>query len=168
MSHHSSSQMAAMMMVPIDDRFTHHRHRTSLPHPLNPTQYPCDAHLFYDHSPSSTLMPNKESRYTATSSSSQYVPWLDVLYRLESGTMNASDSSGTSSDSSTSHLSDRPFARYSGVNARSAWASSDLTMSGIKNASRAVHIRNIASHVNEKALLEAIQVILGRPKNMKI
>jgi hypothetical protein len=78
--------------------------------------------------------------------------------------MNASDSSGTSSDSSTSHLSDRPFARFSGANARSAWASSDLMMSGIKNASRAVHIRNIATHVNEKVLLEAIQVTLCNPK----
>ncbi|KAG2185331.1 hypothetical protein INT44_002121 [Umbelopsis vinacea] len=137
--------MAAMMMVSMDDRFSHHR--TSPP-------YPSDTHLFYDHSPSSTLLPNKESRYTVPSS----VPWLDVLYRLESGTMNASDSSGTSSDSSTSHLSDGPFAQFSGANGKSTWTSSDLTMSGIKNASRAVHIRNIASHVNEKALLEAIQI----------
>ncbi|KAI8579922.1 hypothetical protein K450DRAFT_239740 [Umbelopsis ramanniana AG] len=153
MSHHSSAQMAAMMMVSIDDRFSHHR--TSPPHPFTPTSYPSDTHLFYDHSPSSTLLPNKESRYTVPSSSKS-VPWLDLLYRLESGTMNASDSSGTSSDSS--HLSDHPFAQFSGANGRSAWTSSDLTMSGIKNASRAVHIRNIASHVNEKALLEAIQM----------
>jgi hypothetical protein len=160
MSHHSSAQTAAMMMVSIDDRFSHHRHRTSPPHPFTPTQYPSDTHLFYDHSPSSTLLPNKESRYTVPSSSKS-VPWLDALYRLESGTMNASDSSGTSSDSSTSHLSDRSFGQFSGANGKSAWASSDLTMSGIKNASRAVHIRNIASYVNERTLLEAIQVMLG-------
>lgn len=162
MSLDASAQMAAMTMLSLDDRLPHHRPlQEPLPTAKSKTITPYDAHLFDDHR-AHALSSSFQSRLDATYTSpwvSNCLSWADALCRHEMNTMNASDSSGTSSDSNTSLLSDGPFAQFSG---RSTWASPDIDINAITKATRSVLVRNIGAHVSEKVLFDALNVSSSR------
>lgn len=166
MSQRSSAQMAALMMGSLDDLLAH-PHRLQHPAPITTTMvttpYPCDQHLFGNHIQysSASLLPCVDAKFTPTSAS-RCISWTEALARHDASTMNASDSSGTSSDSNISLLSDGPFAQFSSMNGSSTWASADLSIDGTRKASRFVLVRNISSHADEKSLSDALNVRISR------
>ncbi|KAM3584417.1 hypothetical protein VKS41_003234 [Umbelopsis sp. WA50703] len=162
MSQEPSTKTVAMMIQTLDDRYNYHLCLDDLP-PISTTlttvfqsnpQHSLPEPLSYT---TSSFLPWADAKYTASPTATMF-PWSDAQYHTDSMGMNASDSSGTSSDSSLSLHSERIFRQNDLLNGLRTWTKPDVTSNGNLKASRCVLVRNIASHVSVQDMLDTIKL----------
>ncbi|KAJ2964080.1 hypothetical protein NQZ79_g1035 [Umbelopsis isabellina] len=163
MSQEPSAKTAAMMMQALDDRYYHHLRLDDLP-PISTTIttvfHPTPQHSYLEplSYTKSSFQPWTDTKCTVSPTATMF-PWSEALYQADSMGMNASDSSGTSSDSSLSLHSEGIFRQNELLNSLRTWSKPNLPSNRNLKASRCVLIQNIGSHVNVQDLLDTIKLL---------
>ncbi|KAG2181153.1 hypothetical protein INT43_008735 [Umbelopsis isabellina] len=161
MSQEPSAKTAAMMMQDLDDRYYHQLRLDDFP-PISTIRttvfQPTPQHSFLEPLPytKSNFQPWKETKCTVSPTTTMS-PWAEALYQADSMGMNASDSSGTSSDSSLSLHSEGIFRQNELLHYLRTWSNLDAPSNCNLKASRCVLIQNIGSHVNVQDIVDTIR-----------
>lgn len=162
MSQEPSAKTAAMMMQDLNDRYYHQLRLDDFPpiSTITTTVFqPTPQHAFLEPfaSTKSSFQPWKDAKCTVSPVGTMF-PWAEALYQADCLGMNASDSSGTSSDSSLSLHSEGILRQNELLKCLRTWSKQDVPSNCNLKASRCVLIQNIGSHVNVQDMLENIRV----------